>query len=165
MIKLGVSACLLGQKVRYDGKDKFANLTQYFDLKIYQLTPICPEIEMGLSIPRPPIEMRFIDKQIRLVQVDNYKQDFTHQFNNWFSKNTTPISQFNGYILKSKSPSCGYKTTPYYENDKTVKLNHGLFVTSLLKIKPRTLIINEKDLEEDDKLIQFKSILENQAYS
>ena len=104
MIKIGVSACLLGRNVRYDGKNKEIELIEYFNPNIYQLTGICPEVEMGLSIPRPPIEI-INHGSINLVQVDDHTIDLTNQMKTWFQTNYQYISQFSGFILKSNSPS------------------------------------------------------------
>jgi uncharacterized protein YbbK (DUF523 family) len=150
MIKIGVSACLLGQKVRYDGKDKFANLGKYFDPKVYQLIPICPEVEMGMSIPRPSIQMRIIDGDTRLVQVDDHKLDFTDQLNKWFDDNKKRFEQFQGFILKSKSPSCGNLTTPHFNVDESFTLKDGLFVTCLKKQNTLVEIIDEKELTKNN---------------
>ncbi len=154
-VKIGVSACLLGQKVRYDGKDKFANLEKHFDPKIYQLIPICPEVEMGMSIPRPSIQMRIIDGDTRLVQVDNHKLDFTEQLNNWFEENKQRFEQFKGFILKSKSPSCGNQTTPHFNSDESFELKDGLFVHQLKLNNNSTTLINETQIEQKEYFLKF----------
>lgn len=145
MIKLGVSACLMGQKVRYDGKDKHIDLDKHFDPCIYQLIPICPEVEMGLPIPRSPIQI-INNGSIKLVQVDNNDIDYTQQMQTWFLDNTEKLSQFSGFILKSKSPSCGNGTTPVHDKSKATSLSDGLFVRLLKKQFPNVIIIDEKQL-------------------
>jgi len=147
-IKIGVSACLLGQKVRYDGKDKFADLDKYFDPKLYQLIAICPEVEMGLNIPRPSIQMRIIDGDTRLVQVDDHKLDFTEQLNKWFEENKKRFDQFKGFILKSKSPSCGNLTTPHFNADESFTLKDGLFVSLLKSQNKRVFMLDEKQVKQ-----------------
>lgn len=154
-IKIGVSACLLGQKVRYDGKDKFADLEKYFDPKIYQLIPICPEVEMGMSIPRPSIQMRIIDGDTRLVQVDDHKLDFTEQLNNWFEENKQRFEKLHGFILKSKSPSCGNQTTPHFNSDESFELKDGLFVHQLKLNNNSTALINETQIEQKECFLKF----------
>ncbi len=153
-IKIGVSACLLGQKVRYDGKDKFANLEKHFDPKLYQLVPICPEVEMGMSIPRPSIQMRIIDRDTRLVQVDDHELDFTNQFNSWFKDNKSRFEQLQGFVLKSKSPSCGYQTTPHFKADESFTLKDGLFVANL-KLSNDSAIINETQIQQKELFLKF----------
>jgi len=146
MIKIGVSACLLGQKVRYDGKDKFVDLEKHFDPKVYQFIPICPEVEMGMSIPRPPIQIRIIDGATRLVQANDHSLDFTDQLNKWFEENKQRFKEFQGFILKSKSPSCGNLTTKHINTDETFSLKDGLFVQNLKSLDEKVIIIDEKTL-------------------
>ncbi len=155
MIKIGVSACLLGQKVRYDGKDKFADLEKYFDPKVYQLIPICPEVEMGMSIPRPSIQMRVINNDTRLVQVNDHKLDFTEQLNNWFEENKHRFEKLHGFILKSKSPSCGKQTTPHFNEDDSCTRKDGLFVHQLNSNKPLIPIINELQIQQKELFLKF----------
>lgn len=145
MIKIGVSACLLGLNVRYDGKNKGIELNEFFDPDIFQLTGICPEVEMGLTVPRPPIEL-INHGSIKLVQVDDHSIDFTNQMNTWFQENYQNISQFSGFILKSKSPSCGNQTTPHYFKNK-IEVSDGYFVRQLKKYMPNILIIDETGLK------------------
>ncbi len=153
-IKIGVSACLLGQNVRYDGKNKYADLDKYFDPKVYQLIPICPEVEMGMSIPRPPIQIRIIDGDTRLVQVDDHKLDYTNQLTRWFEENKSRFEQFQGFILKSKSPSCGYQTTPHFNSDESFELKDGLFVQQL-KLNNRLPLINEVQMQHKELFLKF----------
>jgi uncharacterized protein YbbK (DUF523 family) len=158
-IKIAVSACLLGQKVRYDGKDKNVNLKQYFNAEHYQLLPICPEVEMGMSIPRPSIEVRIIDDNTRLVQVDDHALDFTQQLKDWFDDNIKRLMAFQAYILKSKSPSCGNQTTPHFFNNEKQIIDDGQFVRLLKKINPRVTIIDEIQLSQPKALKAFKAKL------
>ncbi|STX37302.1 DUF523 domain-containing protein [Legionella feeleii] len=108
-ILLGVSSCLLGEKVRFDGGHKRDNyicdlLSHYVDF-----LPICPEVAIGMGIPRPAIRLIGDSGSPRLVEVKNHQRDYTQpmlDFANETMKTLTPIS---GYILKSKSPTCGLK--------------------------------------------------------
>lgn len=159
MIKIGVSACLLGQNVRYDGKNKFANLDKYFDPTVYELTPICPEVEMGMSIPRPSIQMRIIDGETRLVQVNNQELDYTDQLSEWFETHKHRIEQFQGFILKSKSPSCGNQTTPHFDEDNKHVLKDGLFVSQIKSLPVKKTFIDENELNNSTKLNAFKKSL------
>jgi len=154
VIKIGVSACLLGSNVRYDGNNKKIQLNKYFDPSIYQLTGICPEVEMGLLIPRPPIEI-INHGTIKLVQVDDHTIDLTNQMKAWFQNNHQNISQFSGFILKSKSPSCGNQTTPHYIlNDKEI-ISDGMFVKLLKDNFQNLSIIDELKLQDEIHLSHF----------
>lgn len=158
MIKLGVSACLLGKNVRYDGGNKFHNLDQYFNPSHYKLIAVCPEVEMGMAIPRPPIQI-INDGKIQLVQVDNNKIKLNKIMKSWFNKNKITLSEYAGFILKSKSPSCGNQTTPhFYSNNKSL-LNDGYFVGLLKLQNPHVHIIDESSLNDSTQLTLFKNSL------
>ncbi len=161
MIKIGVSACLLGQNVRYDGTNKHVDLGKYFDPNIYQLIPICPEVEMGMSIPRAPIQIINNDG-IKLVQVDNQNIDYTQQMETWFQVQKERFLELSGFILKSKSPSCGNQTTPHLQLPDTFIFNDGMFVQLLKKQNSYTALIDESQINEKPQLIKFiKQISKN----
>ena len=154
MIKIAVSACLMGSNVRYDGNNKAIELNTYFDPDIYELTGICPEVEMGLSVPRPPIEI-INNGTIKLLQVDDHTVDLTNQMKSWFQTNYQTISQYSGFILKSKSPSCGHQTTPHYDSNRDFHLGDGYFVNQLKSHLNKILLIEEVDLNCSIKLKKF----------
>jgi uncharacterized protein YbbK (DUF523 family) len=141
-IKVAVSACLLGQNVRYDGGNKFMDLNTYLNAEIFDLQPICPEVEMGLTVPRPPIQI-INDNSIRLVQAKYPENDLTQQMHAWFDRNLNHFKQYSGFILKSKSPSCGYQTTPHYQKNQQTTVGNGLFVHLLRKNFTHVPIIDE----------------------
>ncbi len=146
----------MGHNVRYDGKNKFMPLSEYFDAKYYRLTPLCPEVEMGLSIPRQPIELTHKNKQLRLVQVGAHRIDHTEKMQQWVKLNKKQLSLYSGYILKSKSPSCGIQNTPHYHADGNIHLGDGLFTTLIKKSFPTITIISEHDIKQQQLLNQFK---------
>ena len=159
MIKIAVSACLLGKNVRYDGRHKYIDLNKYFASEKYQLSGICPEVEMGMSIPRKPIQIIKSQNQIHLVQVENQNINHTLVMEHWFKKSLNHLSQFHGFILKSKSPSCGNQTTVHYSNDNNQYISDGYFVCLLKQHFNNPLIIDEIDLINLNLLSQFKKRL------
>ena len=144
----------MGQNVRYDGQNKFTDLSKYFDPKTYQLVPICPEVEMGLSVPRPPIEI-INDGTIKLVQVSDHTMDFTNQMKNWFQTDNKNISEFSGFILKSKSPSCGNQTTHHHNLNDKETISDGMFVHLLKDNFQNQNIIDELQIHNVAHLSYF----------
>ncbi|MCB1585962.1 MAG: DUF523 domain-containing protein [Xanthomonadales bacterium] len=157
MIKLAVSACLLGHNVRYDGKNKRIDLSLLFPSDEFTLTAICPEVNMGMGIPRKPIQMINHNNQLQLVQVENPKIHFENQMKNWFDQNIEFFKNFSGFILKSKSPSCGNQTTPHFQTDGESNIGDGYFVYLLKKINPQIAIIDEVDLMKSNLSEKFKN--------
>ena len=153
-IKIAVSACLLGQNVRYDGGNKFVDLKHYLNPEIFELTGLCPEVAMGLSIPRPAIQI-INDKGMQLVQVNQPENDLTNKMHVWFSNNLEYFKQYTGFILKSKSPSCGYQTTPHHRENQQPILADGMFVHLLRKHQANVAIIDEVGLTNPVKCTEF----------
>ena len=104
---LGVSACLLGKQVRFDGGHKknnfiLSSLSKYIDFK-----SICPEMEAGFGMPRPTMQLRQQGKEIRLVFSKNPETDVTDQLLNYSSSKVNELDHLDGFIFKKDSPSCG----------------------------------------------------------
>ena len=108
---VGVSACLLGQKVRYDGDHRHSAIL------VHQLGPLlrfrdtCPEVAIGLPVPRPPIQVVQVDDDLRVKGVGNPQQDVTEALENVAANLSEPLS---GFVLKARSPSCGHLSTPVH---------------------------------------------------
>ena len=101
-----VSACLLGENTKYNGKNNYVKEIELLKEK-YNLIPICPEVFGGLSVPRTPSEI----KGDKVISKDNI--DVTHNYNMGALKALDIAKKNNVHIavLKEKSPSCGkYKT-------------------------------------------------------
>ena len=135
-IRVGVSSCLLGQEVRFDGGHKnnaYINKTlgNYFDF-----VPFCPEVESGMSIPRPPVQLRYTEKGIRCVGVKNHSFDATEQLTDCAAKQDHWLAGLSGYILKKDSPSCGMARVKIYKNELADRVGTGLFAQHVMKQFP-----------------------------
>lgn len=111
--KVLISACLLGEFCRYDGKTKKDTILLE-SLKDYTLIPFCPEAP-SLGTPRERISV-VKDKDSFKLLVENTQKDVTHFIIDETKKQ--PLKDIAFAILKSKSPSCGDKTTPIYNKNK-----------------------------------------------
>ena len=145
MEKILISACLVGDKVKYDGKSNYNPLIQEL-LEYYELVPVCPEVEGGLSIPRDPCEL------VKGRVLTQKGRDCTFQYEQGAEK-VYNICMYLGIrvaILKDKSPSCG--STTIYDGSFSHKEIKGDGVTSKylkekgIRVIPDTEI--EKFLEE-----------------
>ena len=108
VVRLGISACLLGQEVRFDGghkRDRFLTdeLGQYVEW-----VPICPEVEVGMGTPREPLQLVRVGETTRMVTIST-GIDYTERMNEWARGRVEALARedLDGYVLKSKSPSCG----------------------------------------------------------
>lgn len=106
-IPVGISSCLLGEKVRFDGghkKNDFINnhLVSYMDFQ-----PVCPEVAIGLGVPRPPIRQTRTEHGIRVLGSADPGLDVTDRLHEFGDRMAGKLSYICGYIFKSDSPSCG----------------------------------------------------------
>ncbi len=136
-IKVGISSCLLGQQVRYDGghkRDPYINgtLSDYFDF-----IPLCPVVAIGLTIPRPPIRLVQKGEEIRVVGVKDPTIDVTEQLHAYGREMGERQGKIGGYIFKARSPSCGMERVKVYdEQGRTRGKAAGAFAHSLMKKLP-----------------------------
>jgi len=94
-IVIGISSCLLGQKVRFDGNHKEQRLITGKLSNVFEFVPTCPEMAIGLGVPRTPIHLKGDGDTQRLVNVRDESIDVTNQLVE-FSKNSTGLAQ-NSY--------------------------------------------------------------------
>jgi len=137
-IRLGVSACLLGQEVRYDGGHKRdAFLTDVLGAFV-EWVPVCPEVEVGLGVPRPPIRLVGTPAAPRLV-VEKTGEDLTARMRRWASGRIGELEALglHGYVPKRGSPSCGLVRVRVYGEDGTPgRVGRGVFAAALTKALP-----------------------------
>ena len=111
---IGISSCLLGQKVRYDGTAKRDRWIVERLGKYVEYQPICPEVAIGLSTPRPPIRLVGTPQQSRVLGVDDPSVDVTEALENFALNTAGRLAAISGYVFMSKSPSCGMERVKLY---------------------------------------------------
>jgi uncharacterized protein YbbK (DUF523 family) len=131
--RVGISACLLGQEVRYDGghkRDIF--LTEILGPYV-EWVPVCPEVELGMGTPRPPIRLERHDGEIRLV-MPSTGRDYTEAMRSFAERRVDELAKLDldGYILKKDSPSCGMEGVKVYDGSGAPSADgRGLFAETL----------------------------------
>src|SRR5690606_38281698 len=124
---LGVSSCLLGENVRFDGghkRDGFIldKLTSFASFKCF-----CPEMSIGLGVPREPIRLIMnthegnYQNTIRVVGTRNPQLDFTDKVQRCAEQQQVWLNDLDGYILKKDSPSCGMDRVKFYKDGHPVR--------------------------------------------
>ncbi|MEA3301818.1 MAG: DUF523 domain-containing protein, partial [Pseudomonadota bacterium] len=138
-IKIGVSACLAGQRVRYDGEDQRSLLIERELAPCFELIPICPEIGAGMPVSRPPIQIMQGRAGIRVCEVDDHAHDVTQQLQEYTQSVIAELgTELNGFVFKSRSPSCGIDDTPWFDEDglQQLSVGAGLFAGMLIEQFP-----------------------------
>lgn len=150
-IRIGISSCLLGQKVRYDGghkRDRFA--TDVLE-PFVEWVPLCPEVEIGLGIPRPTIRLERHRKDgVRLV-MPQAGEDLTKRMADWSETRIGSVLEQDlcGYILKKDSPSCGMERVKVYDtNGVPARDGTGVFAEVLLRRAPHLPVEEEGRLND-----------------
>jgi uncharacterized protein YbgA (DUF1722 family)/uncharacterized protein YbbK (DUF523 family) len=134
-IKIGISACLLGQNVRYDGghsRDPFLaeTLAEYVDF-----TPVCPEVEFGFPVPRETLRLVGDPNSPRLMTAYT-KIDHTDAMLEWADGKPAGPDNLDlwGFIFKTKSPSCGMRDVKVYdEKGVSTPRGVGVFAAAFMK--------------------------------
>ncbi|MEE4311401.1 MAG: DUF523 and DUF1722 domain-containing protein [candidate division KSB1 bacterium] len=117
--KLGISTCLLGENVRFDGGHKLDRYLTNMVGQFVDWVPVCPEVECGMSIPREALRLVGTPDNPRLV-TSRTGVDKTDQMLRWAKKRLDQLETENlcGYIFKSKSPSSGMRDVKVYDVNK-----------------------------------------------
>lgn len=147
-IKLAISSCLLGQEVRYDGGHKNnawiqAGLTPYFDF-----VPYCPEVAIGMGVPREPIRLVQTDGDIEAVGVRNAKLNVSAALRDYGQQVAPALSEVSGYIVKKDSPSCGMERVRVFDaQGMPHKRGRGIYTATIMQYWP------ELPVEEEGRLM------------
>ena len=114
-IKLGISTCLLGENVRYDGGHKLDHFLKDTLGSHVEWVPVCPEVECGLPVPREAMHLVGDPKAPRLVTVRSGK-DHTERMFKWAKQKLAELEKLDlaGFVFKSRSPSSGISGVKVY---------------------------------------------------
>jgi uncharacterized protein YbbK (DUF523 family) len=125
-IKLGISTCLLGENVRYDGGHKLDRFLTDTLRQYVEYVPVCPEVEYGLGVPRESMHLEGNPDSPRLVTIRT-KQDMTDCMVQWAQKRVVQLEREDlcGFIFKSDSPSSGMERIRVY-NEKGIPVKKGV---------------------------------------
>jgi uncharacterized protein YbgA (DUF1722 family)/uncharacterized protein YbbK (DUF523 family) len=149
-IRIGVSSCLLGNQVRYDGghkRDGF--LVETFGPYVDWI-PVCPEFEMGLGVPRPTLRLQRADEGVRLVMPDT-GGDYSEAMRRFARRRVAQLATADlcGYVLKKDSPSCGMERVKVYAaNRMPSRDGRGLFAEALIACFPHLPVEEEGRLND-----------------
>ncbi len=133
-IRVGISACLLGENVRYDGRHKLDRLLRDTLGAWVAWVPVCPEVECGLPVPRESMRLVGDPKTPRLITTRG-DEDLTAQMLTWAARRVEELAaeDLAGFVFKSKSPSCGIERVKVYGDGDSATPNEsgvGLFAAA-----------------------------------
>lgn len=149
-LRIGVSACLLGEPVRFNGghaKDRFVVTCV---AQLAELVPVCPELEAGMGAPRDPVRLRRADGLVQLVNPKS-GEDWTSHMARYAESKARELQalDLSGFIFKKDSPSCGMERVKVYdENGVPSKNGRGLFAAVLIESNPLLPVEEEGRLND-----------------
>jgi len=153
-IRIGISACLLGQEVRFDGGHKRDAFLTGVLAKHVEWVPICPEVEVGMGTPRETLRLvrDSASGPIRMVTTRS-AVDHTGSMDGWSRRRVEALSRENldGYVLKKDSPSCGMERVKVYGGTVAVRDGRGIYAQALMARLP-LLPVEEEGRLNDDRL-------------
>ncbi len=146
-IRIGISSCLLGERVRYDGGHKRDDYLVDVVGRYVEWVPVCPEVEAGMGTPRETVQLTQVDGDIRMLTKEGV--DHTEMVD-WFARQRVQSldrAKLSGYILKSRSPSCGMERVPVAQVEGAALRNgRGVFARRLMETMPHLPVEEERRL-------------------
>ena len=150
-IRIGVSSCLLGEKVRYDGNHKLNRLITEVLSEHFEFIPFCPEVAIGLGVPRPVIRLQMMSRRPRAVLQNGDNRDITGELAQLGHQVAGKYTELGGYILKSNSPSCGMERVKIHDdNGISAATGSGIYAGALMSALPLLPVEEEGRLGDPD---------------
>jgi len=149
-IRLGISACLLGSKVRFDGGHKWDRFITDTLGRYVEYRPVCPEVECGLGVPREPLRLAGDPGSPRLMTVHT-AQEHTKRMARWVRKRVVELAKEDlwAFIFKARSPSCGVKRIKVFnEEGARTKNGVGIFARAFMEHFPLCPVEDEDRLHD-----------------
>ena len=122
-IPIGISSCLLGNEVRHNGGHKRDSYITGTLAEYFEFTAFCPEVGIGLGVPRPTIRLVDDGSEIRVVGVKDSNLDVTDKLRDYTQDQFGQIRELYGFIFKRASPSCGMERVKVYSAQRTLEIN------------------------------------------
>ena len=155
-ISLGVSSCLLGHKVRYDGDDKLNAIIEKDICTQFHCIPLCPEYAVGLGVPRNPVQLVQTNDSIHVLSVSDRSLNITALLQQYADFVSTALPQLSGYIFKARSPSCGLTDTPIHDsNHREIGTGRGMYAGQITHRNNALPVIDEIQLADPARRREF----------
>jgi uncharacterized protein YbgA (DUF1722 family)/uncharacterized protein YbbK (DUF523 family) len=137
-IKVGISACVMGEKVRFDGGHKASRFVENELSPHFEFVKVCPEVGIGMPVPRPTIRLVSNDERVLLVDSKDDTIDYTQKMVDYSKAKSEHLAKQDlcGYIVCAKSPTCGMERVKVYSKNSASKEGVGLFTQQLMKKMP-----------------------------
>ncbi len=148
-IRVGVSACLLGSRVRHDGGHKKDAFVTGALSRLVTFVSVCPEVEVGMGTPREPVRLVRLGGEVRMVAPGS-RTDHTEAMRRWAEGRVRRIEAEDlcGFVLKKDSPSCGLERVEVHSEGAATRSGQGLFARALVERMPLLPVEEEGRLDD-----------------
>ena len=157
--RVAVSACLAGERVRYDGASRYLPAFAWLAERL-QLVSVCPEVGAGLAVPRPPVQLVTDGAITRARGRDDPTLDVTAalaEFARTSRADLEAAAPLCGYVFKSRSPSCGLGSTPLFDIDGVqIATTSGIQAAHFQTRLPWLSYCEETALDDQDSALAFE---------
>lgn len=151
-IRLGVSSCLLGAEVRYDGGHKRNRYLTDVLGEFFEWVGVCPEFDIGLGVPRPPIRLEAGGPEPQLIEPIS-GEVLTGRMESYARDKVDELRRvgLDGFILKGASPSCGVERVKVFgKNERPEQNGTGVFARVLIRLWPGLPVAEDGWLNDPD---------------
>lgn len=153
---VAVSECLLGRAVRWDGDDNGDVWPRETVARLFHCVGLCPEVGIGMGVPRPPIQLAGDPDAPRAVSVDDPTTDFTDRLAGYARRVATTLDGVAGYVFADRSPSCGLAWVKVYDRaGRYRRVGRGVYAAAVLADRPGLPAVDAETLSCRDVLIDF----------
>ncbi|MGB9357126.1 MAG: DUF523 and DUF1722 domain-containing protein [Acidimicrobiia bacterium] len=148
-LRIGVSSCVIGEEVRWNGGHSRQRYLTDMLGPFVEYVPVCPEVEVGMGVPRPTVRLVREGETIRMIDPKN-EVDWTSSMNRLSLSRASELAgeDLSGFVLKKDSPTCGVFRVRIYTDTGVERNGRGLFADALIQRMPYLPIEEEGRLND-----------------
>lgn len=148
-IRIGVSSCVIGEEVRWNGGHSRQRYLTDMLAPFVEYVPVCPEVEVGMGVPRPTVRLVREGETIRMIDPKN-EVDWTSSMNRLSRARASDLASedLSGFVLKKDSPTCGVFRVRVYTETGVDRNGRGLFADALMQRLPNLPVEEEGRLND-----------------
>ena len=153
---VAVSECLRGARVRWNGDHNGDGWPRRVAEELFTLVGLCPEVGIGMGVPRAPIQLVGEAASPRAVMVADPNIDMTAQLKDFASRSAPVLNEVSGYIFADRSPSCGLAGVKLFAPDGSYRrVGRGVYASAVLAAYPALPAVDAEMLAAEDVLLDF----------
>lgn len=153
---IAVSECLLGRSVRWDGDDNGDVWPRRTVERLFRCVGLCPEVGIGMGVPREPIQLTGDPDAPRAVRVSDPALDYTDRLAGFARRSAATLDGVSGYVFADRSPSCGLSGVKVFgDGGRYRRVGRGIYAAAVLRERPNLPAADAETLNRPEALIDF----------